>query len=80
MKHYDPNKEYDRRHGSPFDRGSVDSYYYSSRDPHYYTPIGAGMVHGTRVEREDMTEAQIEEYYAGYEYNEEVCMDHKEWT
>ena len=39
-------KEYDTTHGSPFDRGSADSYYHRPRDPHYW-PAGTG--HGEQV-------------------------------
>ena len=63
-------------HGSPFDRGSADSYYHRPLDPHWYpegTRVGA-----TRIEKEDMTSEQIDEYYAGYVYNEDYG-DKKEW-
>lgn len=63
------------RHGGPFDRGSADSYYHRGAKPHYYVG-GTGM--SPRIEREDMTQEQIQEYYAGYEYNE-LSGDKKEW-
>ena len=55
-------------HGSPFDRGSADSWYSRPQDPHYW-PMGT--YKGTRVEAEDMTLAEMRAYYAGYEYNEQ---------
>ena len=64
------------RHGGPFDRGSADSYYGRGCNPHYF-------IHGTHtspcVDREQMTDEQIKQYYAGFEYNETVLMDRKEW-
>ena len=62
-------------HGSPFDRGSADSYYGRAQDPHWY-PKGTGV--GTRVEAKDMSLAEMREYFRGYEYNE-ACGDKKIW-
>lgn len=66
-------KSYDGRHGGAFDRGSADSYYGRGRRPHYY--VGGT---GTSEEVLDLTEAEIEAYHAGYDYNEE-CGDKKDW-
>ena len=52
-------------HGSPFDRGSADSFYRRQAIPHY-------MINGARIEQADMTEAQIAEYEAGYDDNEKT--------
>ena len=65
----------DKSHGSPWDRGSADSYYGRPMKPHYW-PAGTG--HGYPVNRDDMTEQQIGEYYAGYDWNEQTG-DKKEW-
>lgn len=66
--------QFDRkRHGGLFDRGSADSYYRRRPDPHWY-PEGTG--HGQRIT--DLTVEEIEEYYAGYLYNEKLG-EHKEW-
>lgn len=55
------------RHGGPYDRGSMDSYYGRGPDPHYYI----GPTHGgKRVEEADMTPEEIEEYHRGYNDNE----------
>lgn len=65
--------EVDRTHGSPWDRGSADSYYGRPRDPHYY-PDGTG--HGTRVM--GLTHDQTKQYLAGYAWNEQFG-DKKSW-
>lgn len=58
--------QFDRKqHGSLFDRGSADSYYGRSRDPHYG---GMGGASGPRVDQ--LTDEEIAEYQAGYTYNE----------
>jgi hypothetical protein len=62
-------------HGSPFDRGSADSWYSRGQDPHYWPN---GTYRGQRVEAEDMTLAEMRAYYAGYEYNEQFG-GKKEW-
>ena len=57
-----------RGHGSPYDRGSADSYYGRPKNPHYYrNPRGHDQ---ERVKESDMSDYQIEEYYLGYEDNE----------
>ena len=59
--------QFDRkRHGGLFDRGSADNYYGRPRDPHWY-PEGTG--HGIKVI--DLNSAEIEEYLAGYDHNEQ---------
>lgn len=58
--------QFNRDHGSLFDRGSADSYYGRPRDPHYWTN---GSYRGEKVV--DLTEAEREEYLAGYDYNEQ---------
>ena len=60
--------EYNARHGGPFDRGSADSWYSRERSPHYY--VGdTGM--STRLEEVDMSEKEVADYNAGYDYNEQ---------
>ena len=53
-------------HGSLYDRGSADSYYGRTRDPHYG---GVGGHSGDRVSVND--QASVAEYMAGYNYNEQ---------
>jgi hypothetical protein len=68
-------KVYDTRHGGPFDRGSADSYYNRGECPHYYEgDTGTSR----RMTEEDMTEEEVEAYYAGYNENERLG-DKKEW-
>jgi hypothetical protein len=67
--------EYDATHGSPFDRGSADSYYGRPQDPHFYPE---GSYNGDRVEPKDMTLVQMRAYFRGYEYNEQFG-DKKDW-
>ena len=66
---------YDKRHGGPFDRGSMDSYYGRGEVPHYY--IGGTSV-SPRVDYMNMTLEEIEAYRAGYAWNEEHG-DKKDW-
>jgi len=61
-------KNYDERHGGPFDRGSADSYYGRGRDPHFYV---GGTGTSERVSQEQMTPEEIQAYLAGYQYNEQ---------
>ena len=56
-----------KSHGSPWDRGSADSYYGRPMNPHYW-PNGTN--HGYKVTRDEMTAEEIEAYYDGYEDNE----------
>ena len=58
--------QFQRRHGSLYDRGSADSHYGRARDPHYG---GVGGDSGPRVEAYD--ESSVAEYMAGYDYNEQ---------
>jgi hypothetical protein len=66
-------KSYAQKHGNPFDRGSADSYYGRNRNPH---KGGVGGDSGPRIEQ--LTDAEIEAYHAGYDYNEQHG-DKKSW-
>jgi len=60
-------------HGSLFDRGSADSYYGRTPNPHY------GGVGGDSGERVAVTHPdERAEYLAGYRYNEQFG-DKKDW-
>jgi len=59
---------FDKKHGSPFDRGAADSWYSRPQEPHWY-PEGTGR--GKRIESKDMSIAEMRAYFAGYEYNEQ---------
>ena len=58
--------QFQRKHGSLYDRGSADSHYGRMPSPHYG---GVGGDSGPRVEVTD--ESSVAEYLAGYEYNEQ---------
>ena len=60
-------------HGCLFDRGSADSYYGRSQQPHYG---GVGGDSGPRIEVTDPN--SVAEYLAGYEDNERFG-DKKDW-
>ena len=68
-------KTYEVRHGGAFDRGSADSYYGRPPRPHYFLgdTYTSEEVAGVNVAQEF-----LEDYYAGYEYNEQ-CGDKKSW-
>ena len=66
---------YNAEHGSPFDRGSADSYYGRGQCPHKY-PNGTG--NAPRIEAPELTLQEMREYYRGYEYNEQFG-DKKSW-
>lgn len=58
--------QFDRKqHGCLYDRGSADSYYGRTRDPHYG---GVGGDSGQRVSVND--NESVAEYMAGYNWNE----------
>ena len=67
--------KYDTRHGGPFDRGGADFWYGRSSNPHYYV---GGTGTSERINRKDMTKAEIAAYHAGYAEAEERG-DRKEW-
>ena len=66
---------FETRHGSPYDRGSADSYYRRPYNPHFY--VGATMT-SPRIPLECMTPDEIVAYTAGFNDNEESGK-HKEW-
>jgi hypothetical protein len=63
------------KHGSPADRGAADSWYRRPKDPHYWPE---GTYNGTRVERAQMTRAQIAAYTRAYNANEKLN-NHKDY-
>jgi len=67
--------KYSMRHGSPYDRGSADSYYRRGFEPHYYV----GWTYSTpRVEITDKDSEEYKAYAAGYADNE-AAGDFKDW-
>lgn len=65
----------DKRHGGPWDRGSADSYYNRQFRPHYFK---GATYQSDEVKWTDMTQEEIQEYRAGYDYNEKFG-DKKDW-
>lgn len=63
------------KHGSPYDRGSADSYYRRERNPHWYPN---GTYNEPKIGHKDMTIDEIEAYHAGYDDNEAEG-NFKEW-
>lgn len=63
---YSDREKYDDSHGSPFDRGSADSWYSRTKNPH---KGGVGGNSGPRIE--ELTPDEITAYNAGYEWNEQ---------
>ena len=51
-----------REHGSPYDRGAADSWYYRSRNPHWIDHKNGG----NRFKQDQMTPKEIAEYHASY--------------
>ena len=72
----DRKERLDRGHGSPYDRGSADSYYGRNPRPHYF--IGA-TYSSKRFTLEEMSENEVREYWRGYDDNEEDLMMRKDW-
>ena len=68
-----------QEHGSPFDRGSADSFYRRQAIPHYVLPFKSGRGNGRRIEQADMTAEQIAEYEAGYDSNEKQIDSRKDY-
>ena len=66
-------REYDQRHGGPFDRGGADSYYGRPERPHYFE---GGSYQSKEIT--DLTDDEVAAYLAGYEDNEKYG-DKKEW-
>ena len=66
-------RSYTFKHGDPFDRGMSDSYYGRIRGPHR-----GGVGGGCGPRDIDLTQQEIADYMAGYDYNE-ATGDKKEW-
>jgi hypothetical protein len=66
---------YDERHGGPWDRGSADSWYDRPRRPHYFV---GDTYNSAEVTIENMTNAEIDAYHSGYDFNEKYG-DKKVW-
>jgi len=67
--------KYDERHGGPYDRGAADYWYHRPPEPHYYV---AGTMTSAKVTKSEMTEAEIEAYFAGFD-DAEADGGQKDW-
>ena len=65
----------DRGHGSPYDRGSADSYYQRSFRPHYF--VGE-TYNSDEIQQSEMTFEEIEEYIRGWRENQ-AAQNFKDW-
>ena len=65
----------DRDHGSPYDRGSADSYYQRSFRPHYF--VGE-TYNSDEIQQSEMTFEEIEEYTRGWRENQ-AAGNFKDW-
>ena len=63
------------RHGGAYDRGSADFYYGRPRKPHYYM---SGTYDSPRVDEQNMTEDEVEDYNRGYD-DAELYGDRKDY-
>ena len=61
--------------GTPFDCGKTDSYYRRARKPRYFLIMQTEMLHWTEAE---MHQRLIDEYNAGYDFNENELQDFKD--
>jgi hypothetical protein len=67
--------QFNRKHGSLYDRGSADSWYGRGCDePHWYPD---GSYNGERIT--NLTEEEVAEYMAGYHENESDPGARKDW-
>lgn len=65
----------DKRHGGPFDRGGADYYYGRVIRPHYFK---GSTYQSDEVTYADMTEEEVDAYFAGYKEAERNG-DRKDW-
>lgn len=68
-------KQMDKRHGGPFDRGGADYYYGRPFKPHFFM---GDTYQSTLIREHAMSELAIEEYRAGWEEAERNG-SRKEW-
>ena len=65
----------DRGHGSPYDRGSADSYYQRSFRPHYFV---GDTYNSDEIQQSEMTFEECEEYARGWRENQ-ASGNFKDW-
>jgi hypothetical protein len=67
-------KEYDVRHGGPYDRGSADAWYRRQFNPHYYS----GNTYSSEMIKIEPGTLEYEAYVAGWNYQHSLG-DYKDW-
>lgn len=65
----------DRGHGSPYDRGSADSYYQRSFRPHYFV---GDTYNSDEIQQSEMTFEECQEYVRGWQDNQ-AAGNFKDW-
>jgi hypothetical protein len=65
----------DRGHGSPYDRGSADSYYQRSFRPHYFV---RDTYNSDEIQQSEMTLEEVQEYTRGWQANQ-ASGNFKDW-
>lgn len=68
----DRTKRFYEGHGSPYDRGSADSYYRRRYNPHYYDQLR------NLITKENMCEDALDAYDAGF-YDNQLNGDFKDY-
>tara|TARA_B100000427_G_scaffold299292_1_gene280871 strand:+ start:447 stop:695 length:249 start_codon:yes stop_codon:yes gene_type:complete len=69
-------QEINKAHGSPYDRGTADSWYSRPAEPHWY-PMGS--YNGDPIEAAEMSEFEIFCYRLGFSENEADPAARKVW-
>ena len=60
-------QEINKSHGSPYDRGSADSWYGRAKKPHWYPE---GTYNGDAIEESQMSAFEVYQYNLGFDENE----------
>jgi|7_EtaG_2_1085326.scaffolds.fasta_scaffold15424_6 hypothetical protein len=71
-------RDWSKRHGDAYDRGSADCYYGRPSKPHYFIRDTSYPYNSLRIEKYAMSCSEIEAYDKGYE-DQEKSGDKKEW-
>lgn len=58
------DKNFDKSHGSPYDRGCADAHYDRPKNPHKYPN---GTYNHPHIGEKDLTTEEIEAYHYGYD-------------
>ena len=69
-------QEINKAHGSPYDRGSADSWYGRGKNPHWYP---AGTYNGEAIKESEMSAFEVYCYNKGFDENEADTSLRKDW-